>query len=484
MALQFFKSGQTVPFGISLDDASSAPSLIIRRLSDGYCLDFATNTFKNSGWTTKSIKFSKNFAAWYYLWDTTGVTTNMFVVQYELSYDGATDVDRIAFNYSGGATLSEMETSPILAKESSVLSRLAASNFVSPDNAGIATLLSRVTPAAVALWANTDVPTSSRASALQVANLPTGEALAAAQALLEDDTIGLSALRTLLQAIPTSVETRLSDEFADLAAKNFPTTDAVAQAVLDLVQTALNTAASAGTMLQALTVVEQGTRRFTADALKKVIQVPQDLAMVVAPQQSGEVIQLFQVTKPITPPDPSLGVVAINVYQSLNLLSEAWDLVLSVPYEQGTTEITFQTSSNGFYRFAFVAEDGDIGTFSDPFPVNAVYDLSLTYALDKESETLRVGDQKYVTINVTERDNKAESLPMAKVSIFGPIGSDGLVPEVPEVCEVTALCDKMQIKYMVNTDLFQTGVYHLYVKVFTGFEVLQNLKPLKFKIIG
>ena len=57
-------------------------------------------------------------------------------------------------------------------------------------------------------------------------------------------------------------------------------------------------------------------------------------------------------------------------------------------------------------------------------------------------------------------------------------------PETPVIDWAVTLNDQMQLKYLLNTTDLEPGFYTALVRVYTGYEVIQNVKPLKFRVIA
>ncbi|MDF1565336.1 MAG: hypothetical protein P1V51_20025 [Deltaproteobacteria bacterium] len=489
---QMFNSGQLVPFVIDLDASGGPPRIEVRRISDGYYLDFANNTYKTSGWGQKSVNVPSNGVAWAWLWDTTNLDTTAHAVQVEWLIDGEVFPELYLFNYGGaGATLQQIENSAVLAKEITVLSRLAAANYVAPPSttqiqSDLTTLLSRLSETRLNRLDFMDAPITSRLAASSYA-APLNNSITAILNALTNVTTGLAAIKTAVEAVPGNVETVLQDDFDGLIAQGYPTPSAIAEEVQTLLSSVLQTAALAGTYLEALTTDDGGIRRFTAAALKKVILVPEELDIVNNPTNPPEVSQMYRVTRSIDVPDPGLGVESINVYRSTDLLSEVWDLVNTIPYTQGEDEVVFDTTVNGFFRIAFVASDGHVGTLSEPFAVGSVYDRDFTYAVESDSGKFIVGDQRYLTVVVTDPEEKGTVCPPSTFSIYGPLSDETDLtsyPETPVQLDVPVLVDRMELKYLLDCRLLEPGLYIFNIKTNTGYEVIQNAKPLKFRVIA
>jgi hypothetical protein len=87
------QNGQTERIEVLAVDAAGTPLagladvlLAIRRVSDGYWLDFADNTFKTSGWTTRQqtmieISPSLDPGKYYYDFDTTGFSDDDYQIR-------------------------------------------------------------------------------------------------------------------------------------------------------------------------------------------------------------------------------------------------------------------------------------------------------------------------------------------------------------------------------------------------------------------
>lgn len=504
----------------------------LRRLSDGVLLDFSNNTFGGS--VTRTVTLQSVGANWVYSWNSTGLAGAAAECDAEYTIDGDLYKERIRMNYAAGGgsqlTLQDIEGSSVLAKELTVVTRLAASDYdavgiaaaisnistlvdrltalraanldnldaasstllkdadyVAPDNAGIASTYNAAATAAADVATLLGRLTDTRAGYLdKLANYvaPDNAAIGLIYAAVVHQTYGLNALRTLVVGLPGLVESTLANEFAALAGITFPTEQSIADAIELLLGARVTSAANAATILEGMTLTENGNIRFTAEALKAVMRTPEMLDIVQQETEDTEVVKLFQVTKPILPPDSALGVDSINVYQSGNFLSDVWELLVNIPYQQGDTSFTFTTQVNGFYRVAFVAQDGDVGAMSDPFGVGAVYDLDFSFALEADSKKVVKGEQKYVTVVATDKENKVTVCPPTVFSVYGPLNADDVAPESPVIAETPALVDGMDIKAFIDTTDMEVGSYLIKVKVNTGYEVLMNVKPIKFSIIN
>jgi hypothetical protein len=214
--------------------------------------------------------------------------------------------------------------------------------------------------------------------------------------------------------------------------------------------------------------------------MRNAVMLPEKMAVVQAEYPNMTVKHVFQITRAITEePDPLLGIVGINVYIAETLDSEQYELLTKLSYEQGQPEFTFISGIAGFFKITFVDGDDNESTMSNPFAVESTYDLDLEFSLEEDSKSFVAGDVRYLTVSVRDKENKISVVPASHMQVLGPF--DGSTAPVLHDYAM-ALSDKLTIKSLLDTTALAPGDYFANVKVFTGYEVIQNKRPMKFKI--
>lgn len=97
-----FSSGDIIPLWVNKDATANAPTAQIRRVSDGYYLDFSDDTFKASAWATPSVELTDGTTVWSYSWDSASLPTDEAACVIEYTVDGAVYCEDLALNFSGG----------------------------------------------------------------------------------------------------------------------------------------------------------------------------------------------------------------------------------------------------------------------------------------------------------------------------------------------------------------------------------------------
>jgi len=90
-----------------------APQVELRRTDDNYYFDFNDNTFKSSGWTTKSVSLSDIGSGWYQrTWDSSalGGSPTVIVAEYTVTDNGKIAQDVLLFGASGSCTPADVAT--------------------------------------------------------------------------------------------------------------------------------------------------------------------------------------------------------------------------------------------------------------------------------------------------------------------------------------------------------------------------------------
>jgi hypothetical protein len=490
-----FKPGAVYPFTAPLD---AAPVLVaVKRTSDGQYLDFADNAFKPDGHAARQAALTSDGTSLVYQWNTTGLTTAATPVLVEWTMGGDVLADAATLNTGGsGASVQDMVDGgiaqeatlaerPTLAQmESSALARTSQLP-PAPDNAGIssaaaaaasaaasassaaadtATLIARLTSTRAALLNNLtllDVAVGTRlATAAYVA--ADNVSIQATLTAIQHATYGLSALRTAINGIGASID--LSSVQASI------------QEVLDALAAFPNVPDLSGLMTQVADLhsltEEDGAvppaRRLTSKALERTYRIPSELELVRAQYPNLSVAICYQITKEFTPPDPTLNIVAVRVHRAVDPLGPSWPVLEEQPYTQGQGALTFVSQYTGFFKLSFVDADGEQGELSETFATSNVYeDIDLKFKLEKDSQRFIVGDQRYLTVTVTDRDGVLTQLPSARMTVRDSAGKEIVRREL-------ALCDGMQIKYLLATDDLSPGTYTVRAEVNTTFEIIQS----------
>lgn len=95
-----YTAGDLIPFFVT-PKSGSAPTLQLKRLSDGYYLDFNDNTWKNSAWTTKTKTLTDGTNQWKYTWDSTGLDgDDSVIVMAEYTVGTQVFTDQFTINYA------------------------------------------------------------------------------------------------------------------------------------------------------------------------------------------------------------------------------------------------------------------------------------------------------------------------------------------------------------------------------------------------
>lgn len=107
-----YASGDIIPLWINYDATANAPTAQIRRVSDGYYLDFNDDAFKASAWTTPSVTLTANTTVWSYAWDSASLSTDEAACVIEYTVDGVVYCEELQLNLAasggGGATAQQV----------------------------------------------------------------------------------------------------------------------------------------------------------------------------------------------------------------------------------------------------------------------------------------------------------------------------------------------------------------------------------------
>jgi hypothetical protein len=107
-----YSSGDLIPLWINKDATANAPTAQIRRVSDGYYLDFNDDTFKASAWTTPSVTLTDNTTEWSYSWNSNALPTDEAACIIEYTVDNVVYCEELQLNLAasggGGATAQQV----------------------------------------------------------------------------------------------------------------------------------------------------------------------------------------------------------------------------------------------------------------------------------------------------------------------------------------------------------------------------------------